>query len=96
MSDPKSGPVQVKIYDREYVIRTTGDPAQLQELCTMLDRRMRELADTSGVVDTVKVAILAALSLSEELRRVQEELKKIDEAVGRRSAAAASILDRIL
>jgi cell division protein ZapA len=96
MSDPKSGPVQIKIYDREYAIRTSGDPAQLRELCVMLDKRMRELADSSGVVDTLKVAILAALSLSEELRRVQEELKKIDEDVGRRSAACASILDRIL
>jgi cell division protein ZapA (FtsZ GTPase activity inhibitor) len=96
MSDPKSGLVQIKIYDREYAIRTSGDPAQLRELCGMLDRRMRELAESSGVVDTLKVAILAALSASEELRRVQEELKKIDEAVGRRSAAASSILDRIL
>jgi cell division protein ZapA len=96
MSEAKSGPVQIKIYDREYAIRTSGDPAQLRELCVMLDKRMRELADASGVVDTLKVAILAALSLSEELRRVQEELKAIDEAVGRRSAACASILDRIL
>jgi cell division protein ZapA len=96
MSDPKSGPVNIRIYDREYAIRTSGDPAQLRELCVMLDKRMRELAESSGVVDTLKVAILAALSVSEELRRVQDDLKKIDEDVGRRSAACASILDRIL
>ncbi len=93
MSDSKPGFVQVKIYDREYAIRTSGDPERLKQLCVDLDKHMRELAETSGVVDTLKVAILAALSLAEELSRTREELRKIDEAVGARSTACASILD---
>lgn len=96
MSDAKPGFVQVKIYDREYAIRTSGDPARLEQLCVNLDKRMREVAENSGVVDTLKVAILAALSLADDLCRTQEELQKIDEAVGARSAACASILDRFL
>lgn len=96
MSDSKPGFVQVKIYDREYAIRTTGDPERLQQLCLSLDKRMREVAASSGVVDTLKVAILAALSLADDLDRTREELQKIDEAVGARSTACASILDRFL
>jgi cell division protein ZapA (FtsZ GTPase activity inhibitor) len=86
----------VKIYDREYAIRTSGDPARLQQLCANLDKRMREVAEDSGVVDTLKVAILAALSFADDLSRTEQELRKIDEAVGARSAACASILDRFL
>lgn len=96
MSDVKPGFVRVKIYDREYAIRTSGDPERLQQLCDILDKRMREVAQNSGVVDTLKVAVLAALTLAEDLCRTQEELRKIDEAVAARSAACASILDRCL
>jgi cell division protein ZapA len=96
MSEPKPGFVQVKIYDRDYAIRTSGDPERLHMLCVKLDRRMRELAEASGAVDTLKVAVLAALSLADDLFRAKEELQKMDETVGRRSLAAASILDRIL
>ncbi len=96
MSDPKPGFVQVKIYDREYTIRTSGDPERLHDLCLRLDKRMRAVAESSGVVDTLKVAILTALSLADDLARTEEELRRIDEAVGKRSQACASILDRFL
>ncbi len=96
MSDSKPGIITAKIYDREYAIRTTGDPERLRQLCIDLDRRMRALAEASGVVDTMKLAMLAALTLAEELSRTREELRKIDDAVGARSAAVASILDRFL
>ena len=96
MSHAKPGFVQVKIYDREYAIHTSGDTERLKQLCLELDRRMREATETSGVVDTMKVAILAALTLAEELARTREELRKMDDAVGTRSTAVASILDRFL
>jgi cell division protein ZapA len=96
MSDQEPGFVQVKIYDREYAFRTTGDPERLQKLCLSLDKRMREVADSSGAVDTLKVAILAALGLADDLDRAHEELKKIDEAVSRRSLECVSMLERFL
>jgi cell division protein ZapA len=96
VSDSQPGVVQVKIYDREYTFRTSGDPARLQSLCVELDRLMRKLAAASGSVDTVKVAILAALSLSDDLARSREELQKIDESLSRRSMECVSLLDRFL
>ena len=50
---PEPSPVRVKIYDREYAFRTTGDPERLQNLCSGLDKRMREVAATTGGVDTL-------------------------------------------
>jgi len=86
--------VRAKIYDREYVLRTVGDPERLQALCTVVDKRMREIAASTGAVDTMKVAVLAALSLADALQRIQDELKKLDESVSRRSLACVSMLDR--
>ncbi len=96
MSDPQSGSVQVKIYDRDYALRTSGNPVRLQQLCVDLDRRMREVAKSSGSVDTLKVAILAAIGLADDLLRAQEELRKMDESVGQRSKECVSLLERFL
>jgi cell division protein ZapA (FtsZ GTPase activity inhibitor) len=96
MSDTQPGVVQVKIYDREYTLRTSGDPMRLRQLCIDLDRRMREVAKSSGAVDTLKVAILAALALGDDLLRIQEQLRKMDESVSERSKECVSMLDRFL
>jgi cell division protein ZapA (FtsZ GTPase activity inhibitor) len=92
---PEPSSVRVKIYDREYAFRTTGDPERLRALCDNLDKRMRELAASTGAVDTLKLAILVALSLTDDLLKVQEELKRLDDSVSRRSLACASMLDRL-
>lgn len=96
MSDPKPSFVRVKIYDREYAIRTSGDPEQLRQLCLSLDKRMREVAEASGVVDTLKVALLAALCLADELSRTHAQLQKIDDTIGTRASVVSSLLDSFL
>lgn len=94
MDTPQSKSVRVKIYDREYVVRTTGEAERLQLLGKLLDRRMREVATTSGSVDTLKVAVLTLLSLAEELLRAQETLERVDDSLSKRSLEVSSILDR--
>jgi cell division protein ZapA len=96
MSDARSEILNVKIYDREYALRSSEEPRRLSEVCTELDRRMRETAQASGSVDTLKVAILTALSLAEELARAREALRRMDETVGRRSLECVTMLDRSL
>jgi cell division protein ZapA len=95
MSEQKeAGSVRVRIYDREYLLRTTGDSERLQVLCVNLDKRMREIATATGAVDTLKVAVLAALSIADDMQRAREELMKLDESVGQRSIACVGMLDR--
>ncbi len=96
MSDSETGVVTVKIYDREYALRTSGDTERLRSLCTDLDKRMRELAASSGSVDTLRVAVLAALSLADELYRSREALLKMDDTVSQRALACVTMLDRFL
>jgi cell division protein ZapA len=93
---PEPTSVRVKIYDREYAFRTTGDPERFKALCSGLDKRMRELTASTGAVDTLKVAVLVALSLADDLQRARDELKQLDESVSRRSIACVSMLDRII
>ena len=78
MGDGRHEIVNVKIYDREYALRTSDDPRRLLELCRELDSRMRETAKHSGSVDTLKVAILSAIALADEMARYREALRKMD------------------
>jgi cell division protein ZapA len=87
--------IRVKIYNREYVLRTDGDPERLEALCALLDERMRSVADAAGSVDTLKVAVLAALSIAYDAHRAKEENMKLDGAIGKRSVACVSMLDRV-
>jgi cell division protein ZapA len=96
MSNRHQGTVTVKIYDREYALRTSGEAERLQVLCNTLDRRMREVARESGTVDTMKVAILAAVSLTDELLRAREALKSMDDTLSRRSLECVTVLDQFL
>jgi cell division protein ZapA len=96
MKNTQSGVVDVKIYDREYTLRTSGEADRLRSVCTYLDKRMREVSASSGSVDTLKVAVLAALSITDELFRARDALQKMDDSVSRRSLACVSMLDRFL
>ena len=60
------GPTPVTIYGKTYHLRGDGDPGYLHELAREVDKRMREVAETTGTADTLKVAILAALNITDE------------------------------
>jgi len=59
-------PTPVSIYGKTYHLRGDGDTAYLHELAQEVDRRMREVAETTGTADTLSLAILAALNITDE------------------------------
>jgi cell division protein ZapA len=61
----------VTIYGKTYHLRGDGDPAYLHELARDVDRRMREVAEATGTADTLSLAILAALNLTDECLQAQ-------------------------
>jgi cell division protein ZapA len=61
----------VTIYGKTYHLRGDGDPAYLHELALEVDRRMREVAETTGTADTLSLAILAALNITDECLQAQ-------------------------
>ena len=69
MERQQSHLVQVDIYGQSYNLRGDGEVGYLQELAGYVDRRMREVADATATVDSLKVAILAALNIADESRR---------------------------
>jgi len=61
--------IQVEIFGQTYNLKADGDPAYVQSLASHVDAKMREVARETKAVDTLRVAILAALNIVDESRR---------------------------
>ena len=62
----------VEIFGQRLGLRADGEAERLQELASFVDARMREVADRSSSVDTVKIAVLTAMNIADELFQERE------------------------
>jgi cell division protein ZapA len=88
--------IRVEIYNQTYSIRSDGDSDYIMRLADFVDRRMREIANGTLTVDSLKVAILAALHVADELHRLKAVHESVDQQLASRSAECAEMLDRLL
>jgi len=79
--------VQVEIFGQVYSIKGNDDPAYIRELAAFLDSKMKEVQKGTGTVDPHRVAILTALTITDELYRLREQygnMEKTSENAARR------------
>src|ERR687894_819632 len=88
--------IRVEIYNQTYNIRSDGDSEYVIGLAEFVDRRMREISSGTLTVDSLKVAILAALHVADELHRLKRLHEQADSQLAARSAECADMLDRLL
>lgn len=88
--------IRVEIYNQTYNIRSDGDSAYISQLAEFVDGRMREISSGTLTVDSLKVAILAALHVADELHRLKRLHEQTDAQLAARSAECAEMLDRLL
>src|SRR6266545_2254719 len=88
--------IRVEIYNQTYNIRSDGDTEYIIQLAEFVDSRMREISSGTLTVDSLKVAILAALHIADELHRSEETHEQADAQLATRSAECAEMLDRLL
>lgn len=65
-SPSPSGYTTVHIYDQAYHL-TGQDPEHIGRLAELVDAKMRAVAAQGRTVDSLRVAVLAALNLADEL-----------------------------
>lgn len=86
--------VQVEIYGQSYNLRGEGDAQYIQDLAAYVDRKMREVSEATATVDSIKVAILAALNIADESRHGKVRDPNIVPGGPDRVARLIEILDR--
>ena len=87
---------KVVIYNQTYNLRSEHGFEHINELAAHVDRRMNEIARQSMTVDSLRVAILAALQITDELYQLKQELKDTELEIADRSTKYAELLDQFL
>lgn len=94
--------ISVDIYDQVYNLRGV-EPEYIRNLAATVDQKMRFVSSHGTTVDSLRVAVLAALNIADELtqlRRRYEELSGTkDETVSsmrNRADSLAGMLDEVL
>jgi len=95
--DPHRQTVNVKIYNQNYSIRANdGNVERTQQLANLVDHRMREIAKGALTADSLKVAILAAIHIADELDKANARFDELNKKLTSRSSEFSELLDQLL
>src|SRR3954467_11579141 len=96
---PAAEPVRVEIYDQSYNLRGT-DPEYIFKLAEYVDLKMRSVAEQTQTVDSLRLAVLAALNIADEYHVLKRKYDAIasetQQNTSRLSGALNEALDEVL
>ena len=94
--------VAVDIYDQVYHLRGT-DPAYIEQLAQVVDSKMRAVSALGNTVDSLRVAVLAALNIADELANLRARYDSLagsmslsQVTIRSRAGSLAGLLDEVL
>ena len=90
-----NGSIRVDIYDQSYNLRGS-DTEQIRRLAQFVDSKMRAVAEHTATIDSLRVAVLAALNIADEYMTLQKKYDSIASEYGRRASHLRSALDSAL
>ena len=71
MAAEKPNLVHVEIFGQAYALSAGADPGYVEQLAAHVDAQMREVGKAAGAVDSLRVAVLAALNIADECFRLR-------------------------
>jgi cell division protein ZapA len=94
--------IAVDIYDQVYHLRGT-DHAYIERLAQIVDTKMRAVSAHGNTVDSLRVAVLAALNIADELCTARQRYEQLagtvqnsQTTIRSRAGTLAGMLDEVL
>lgn len=87
--------IRVEIYDQTYHLRGS-DPEYVQQLAEYVDTKMRQVASQTATVDSLRLAVLAALNIADELHMIRSKYDNVAVEYNQRTHHLQSALDSAL
>ena len=87
--------VRVEIFDQAYNLRGS-DPDYILKLAEYVDGKMRAVAEQTHTVDTVRLAVLAALNIADEYHLLKRNQDSGTVEYLKRANNLANALDEVL
>jgi cell division protein ZapA len=92
--EPQS--IRVVIYDQEYFMRGDLNREYIEKLAQYLDGKMRSIAERTRTVDTLRVAMLAALNVADEYHQMKARYEEVAQQMDQKVGEYSDALDKIL
>ena len=88
--------ISVEIHGQRYPIRSALDPDYVLRLAAFVDQKIGAVAESAPGGDSLRVTVLAALNIADELFRLREVNKAKDSQIAERAGELERLLDRLL
>jgi len=88
--------VKVEIYGQTYTIRGELDEVYVQELAAYVDTKMRAISGMTSMIDTQRIAVLAALAIADELHSSKKEKGEREELLKEQAERCLTLVERAL
>lgn len=88
--------MKIEIYDQTYNVNSGQDDEYLRDLARFVDTKMREVADATKIADSLKVAVLTALNIADELFSARERQKQLEEPLRKRVEKCVGMVEKAL
>lgn len=75
--DSKKCKVTVEIFGEAYTLKGDVEEEEVRRIAALVDQRMRQLARGNARLSAAKIAVLAALNLAEEQRKLEKDYQEL-------------------
>jgi cell division protein ZapA len=95
VKDAQNASVRVEIFDQAYNLRGS-DPDYILKLAEYVDSKMRAVAEATNTIDTVRLAVLAALNIADEYNMLKKSRERGASDYQKRAHQLSDALDQVL
>ena len=95
VKDPQNASVRVEIFDQAYNLRGTN-PEYILKLAEYVDAKIRAVAEATNTIDTVRLAVLAALNIADEYHLLKKKYDAIATTYEKRANSLSGMLDEVI
>jgi cell division protein ZapA (FtsZ GTPase activity inhibitor) len=98
LAKPRPRTIDVEIYDQKYSIILKSDiqEAEVRRIADDVDGRMREISAVANTPDSLKIAVLTALHLAQELRELRRSSEQNEVIIRKKSDEWTHALEQLL
>lgn len=95
-STEESHRVEVEILGQHLAIRSAAPPEHVRKLAAYVEKTIRQIMPEGGVKDPAKLAMLAALAITDELFRARDDRSRREGEAAERVGALLQLLDTVV
>jgi len=88
--------ISVEIHGQRYPIRSSLDQDYVMRLAVYVDQKIGAAAESTPSGDSLRLSVLAALNIADELFRLREANRAKDSQIAERANELEQLVDRVL